>query len=360
MRNKKLLCVNPGQFGYQTGYYYYCKYLKNDFDITFLCYDRELDKLKIDGVNVKYVSFEGNKIRRYCRWLKTFIKEVVKGHYDIIFLVYFKLCFIIGLLFKSKKIVLDIRTGSIKQNRTKNYLQNIQTKLESSFFKHITVLSKGLIKVIGLNKKKCHLLPLGAECLSLHNKNYQEFNILYIGTFNSRRIHETIVGLKLFLENKPEFKEKISYDIFGFGSEDELNLIHKTIGVNYLKDIVKFHGRKNHKDLQCYFDNCNIGISYVPMTDYYDYQPVTKTFEYILSGMVCIATKTHENSKLINNRNGVLCDDNPESFASALEQVYNWRDTFHSEQIRNTLKAFTWENIIENNLKIFLEEVVND
>ena len=357
---KKLLIINPGQFGYKAGYYYYCKYLRNDFDITFLCCDRELDKLKIDGVNVKYVSFEGNKIRRYCRWLNAVIKEALEGDYDIIFLVYFKLCFIIGLLFKTKKIILDIRTGSIKQNRIKNYLQNIQLKFESFFFRTITILSKELVSVIGLNKKKCHLLPLGSEFLSLHNKNFQELNLLYVGTFNSRRIHETIVGLKLFLENNSEFKEKISYNIFGFGSEDELHLIHKTIEVNYLKDVVKFHGRKNHKELQYYFDNCNIGISYVPMTDYYDYQPPTKTFESILSGMVCIATKTYENSKLINNRNGVLCDDTPESFARALEQVYNRRDTFHSEQIRNTLKNFTWENIVEKNLKIFLKEVVND
>jgi len=42
---------------------------------------------------------------------------------------------------------------------------------------------------------------------------------------------------------------------------------------------------------------------------YYDCQPATKTFEYILSGMVCIATSTYENKKLINNINGVLCND---------------------------------------------------
>ena len=76
MDKKKLLFINPGQFGYQAGYYYYCKYLKDDFDITFICRDRELKKVTLDGVKVIYISFKGNKIKRYYRWLKAVIIEI--------------------------------------------------------------------------------------------------------------------------------------------------------------------------------------------------------------------------------------------------------------------------------------------
>lgn len=41
------------------------------------------------------------------------------------------------------------------------------------------------------------------------------------------------------------------------------------------------------------------------MTEYYDSQPPTKTFEYALSGLYVLATKTRENEKVITNDNGV-------------------------------------------------------
>lgn len=38
---------------------------------------------------------------------------------------------------------------------------------------------------------------------------------------------------------------------------------------------------------------------YVPITDYYEYQPPTKTFEYVLSGLLCLATATSSNKEVI-------------------------------------------------------------
>src|SRR5690554_3799694 len=118
-------------------------------------------------------------------------------------MVYFKLCFIFTLLFPKKLKVLDIRTGSISNNSVVNWLQNQQYRFESMFFKHITILSKGLIKHIGINPRKCHLLPLGSEVLSTTNKNFNELKLIYIGSLNNRRIYETIEGLKIFIDQFP-------------------------------------------------------------------------------------------------------------------------------------------------------------
>ena len=35
----KIVIINKTQFGYHTDYYKYCEYLKDDYDITFLCFD---------------------------------------------------------------------------------------------------------------------------------------------------------------------------------------------------------------------------------------------------------------------------------------------------------------------------------
>lgn len=68
-----------------------------------------------------------------------------------------------------------------------------------------------------------------------------------------------------------------------------------------------------NKDLEPYFEQANVGISFVPMTDHYDAQPATKTFEYSNSGLYVLGTATTENKKSIDN-NGVLIQDTPESF----------------------------------------------
>lgn len=358
---KNIIFINPGQFGYKAGYYYYSKYLANDkrFNISFLCFDQNLPKLEIDGVKVKYIDFLGNIITRHFRWLKAVysIMKHNKTRSTIFFMVYFKLCFIYTLLFPKKLIVLDIRTGSISNNSIKNWLQNLQYRFESLFFKHITILSKGLIKHIGINPQKCHWLPLGAEIFSNQNKNFNSINLIYVGTLNGRRIHETIDGLDIFIKYYNSEKINISYDIFGFGSEKEEEIIKQKI-VNYkFQNTVKFHGRKNHIELKYFFDKCNIGVAYVPQTKYYEYQPSTKIFEYIFSGMVCIATNIFENRILITNENGVICNDDKDGFANAIKEIQNKMHEYSSQNIRSTLNSYSWNNIIKKKLIPFFLKI---
>jgi len=99
-----LLFISPNQFGYLTDYYYYCKYLSEDFKINFLCYDRGLTIMKLRGVYVEYVSFSGNKMIRYWRWLKSVFKILKNSDGEVIFISDFKLCFLFGILFWKKNI----------------------------------------------------------------------------------------------------------------------------------------------------------------------------------------------------------------------------------------------------------------
>ena len=239
-------------------------------------------------------------------------------------------------------------------------MQNTQFKFETKFFINITILSKKLIDRIGINRSKCHWLPLGAEQLSMKEKSFNDLRMLYVGTLKNRNIHETIEGLKLFINKYSEDNLHISYDIFGFGSDQEEALLNDVIMKNNLGNIVKFHGRKNHSELKEYFDNCNIGVSYVPITYYYEFQPTTKAFEYISSGMVCIATDTYKNRQLICSENGVLCGDNPLSFSESLNILYKGNNKFKSDIIRKSLKEYSWQNIVKNNLSLYLNKLLYD
>lgn len=362
-QNRTIIFVNPGQFGYKAGYYYYCKYLREEgFEIKFLCFDQGQPKVDLNEVDITYIPFNANKIKRTIEWNKAVYNYIRnnQGEATIFFINYFKFCAIFGMLFPKEKKILDIRTGSIKLNPFKNWLQNFFIRQTSKMYKHITILSEGLIDVLKLNKEKCYWLPLGSEVFSIRNKSFENLKLLYVGTLNKRRIHETIEGLSYFLKTKKAKNLIISYDIFGSGSsKDEVKLM-KTIKKYNLEEIVHFHGRKNHLELQPYFKECNVGISYVPMTDFFEYQPPTKTFEYILSGMVCVATSTYENRRLITEQNGVLCQDSPKSFSSSIQIIMNSKQKYDSDRIRRSLNEYTWKNVIKNKLEPYLENILDN
>jgi len=351
----KLLIINKAQFGYHTDYYKYCQYLRDDFDITYFCFDAGLKRLEMPGVNVQYISSKGFRLLRGTRFILWALFTVF-GFKGIVFIHYFKNCQLLKHLLPWKKMILDIRSLSINKNEKIRIEYDNRLKKEIRYFDFVTIISEGLRKKIDLDLNKSAILPLGADIISRKDKKFNEnVKLLYAGTLNGRNIHQTIIGLYFFLKENPSYKN-IVYDIIGDGKE--LSDLKKLVSEYKLENIVKIHGRIPHFEINPFFDKCNIGISYVPMTDYYEHQPVTKTYEYILSGMPCIATKTYENRQLITSENGVLCDDDPKSFALGLEQIIANLDTYKSEKIRSTLIDNTWENISKTTFTPILSRFV--
>lgn len=337
-----LLIINSDQFGYHTDSYKYCQYLRDEFDITYLCFDAERPKYELEGVTVIYVKRTGTYIRKGFSFINFANKQIVQNNFGAIFMVYFPLCFMIKLITK-KNIILDIRTGSVEKSSIARKLFNTLLKLETTFFRHITIISKSLAEMLGIQMKKVKVIPLGADVISDTSKNFDYPRLFYVGTLFHRNIHKTVIGFKKFLEAH-DFEKK-SYDIFGFGLKSDEDLLIQTIAQNNLGNVVKFHGRKSHQEIKSYFDNCNIGVSFVPMTKYFQCQPPTKTYEYINSGMVCIATNTYENKLLINKSNGVLCNDDPAGFSEGLTRILKNKEYYNSNTIRTTLKENNWETI---------------
>lgn len=350
---QKLLIINKTQFGYHTDYYKYCEYLKNDYNITFLCFDSGREKLNMKGVFVKYVSSRGNFIYRGLSFFVIIFLELQKP-YSIIFIKYFPYCKWLKKVFPNKKMILDIRSLSVTRNKKKRIIYDRKLRKACNYFDFVTIISEGLREKLLLSKNKSSVLPLGADIISNDDKDFSSLKLLYVGTFNNRNIEITIEGLALFLENYPNFN--ITYDIVGFGNKEEEKLIKETIRKFKLDKVVFFHGRIPHFKLYPFFKNCNIGVSYVPIKDYYNFQPVTKTFEYILSGMACIGTNTYENRKIITAQNGEICDDTAEGFKQALEAIMLRRHIFNSKKIQDTLSNYLWENIVTNELLPVLKD----
>lgn len=278
------------------------------------------------------------------------------NYYDIIFVVYMQGSSLIKLGFKSKKIIVDVRTGAVGTTEKKRKLNDLLMKFEVGTFQYKTIISQCLQKKFNLFQNNVYILPLGSDILSSTIKDYKEIKLLYIGTLNSRNIEDTVNGLSLFVQKYNDIP--ISYDIFGSGYLEVEAKLRNSIVEAKLEDIVTFHGRKPHSEIQEYFDNCNVGVSYIPITDYFDCQPPTKTYEYINSGMYCIATNTKANQNLISEKNGILCQDTAKSFSSALESFYKNKDYIDTQAISDTLSKYSWKIIVEKILKPLFQNIV--
>lgn len=350
---KSILFINKAQFGYHTDYYKFCEYLRDKYQIQYFCFDTGMPKLHMENVSVKYIPFKGTKIFRGFLFMWFAFISLFK-YRGIIFVSYFPGCIWFKVLFPKRKMILDIRTLSIKPEHKKRRIYDRNIKRATRYYDFVTIISEGIANKIKLDKKKSEIIPLGSDMISSKNKDFIHLKLLYVGTLFGRNIIQTIDGVNLFLMKNPDITN-ISYDIIGNGFEFEE--IKERINYLRLEDKIKLHGSIPHFKLQPYFDECNVGISYVPITDYYEHQPVTKTYEYLMSGMACLGTNTYENRKVINEKNGILCEDNPESFANSLLSLYNYMKNYNSVQIRNTVKMHTWEMIVNEKLLAVLEKL---
>jgi len=351
MNRPRILIVKKAQFSYHTDTYKYCEYLPDDFDLTYVGFDTGKKRVLNNKVKVKYVCGHGSKIVRGLRFLKELMQEIKVGDYDIVFLVYFQCCSLLKLKFHKQRFVLDIRSSGILKQKSKRWLYNKILQCESHLFDSITVISKGLADKLKISN--AHILPLGADSLCKNDKDFSELHLIYVGTFHQRNIDQTINGFGKFYR-KLGNKIDLSYTIIGFGDSQTEEIITRSIAVNGLENVVEFVGRVPVDQLGKHFDKGNVGVSWIPVTDYFQYQPPTKTFEYILSGIPCVATATQANKEVINKKNGVVCGDTPESFYRALLKIYDRRKSFSSDEIRNSLAMYQWKNIVKNNLRTYL------
>ncbi len=341
---RKLLFINQKQFGYHINYAQYCKYLKTDYDITYLCWDYSRNKIIEDNIEIIYVSRHGNIFQRNIRFIGAGIKIISGQNFYQVFINYFRGCSIIPIFInKNQRIHLNIVTGSVSTNSITRYLYNTILRFESKFFNNISTISEGLKRNLRLSNNT-HIFPLGAVSMMINRQKSTRMHLLYIGTLSERRLEDTVVGLSMFIKMNPEID--IQYTIIGNGWGGEMELILNKIKKHGLNRYVELLGYIPHNNLKQYFEKANIGITYIPITPWYEYQPATKTYEYLMAGMPVIATDTYENRKIINKQNGIIIDDTPESFAEGLFQLQENILEYDGSFIKNSVNEYEWKNII--------------
>lgn len=346
-----LLIINTSQLGVLTDTLKYCEHLNKTYKIDFLCYDYGLERVTMDNVHVTYVPHPQNRVLQGMLFI---LYAIIKCAFykGAIFVVYFPYSVWLKKILFWKKLHIDVRTLSVSKDQNVREASNLMLKKTIEAYDSVSYISEGVKSQIGLPYKKSFVLPLGADVISNINKTFLNIKLLYVGILNNRNIKETLIGLRMFLDKYPQ--AEITYDIVGYG--EELEEIKKYITTNKLENVCTTHGRIDYYKLKPFFDKCNVGVSYIPIRDYYQYQPPTKTFEYGLSGFVTIATETLSNQEVINNCNGILIKDNPSSFSDALELLYFHKIKFDSNVIRESFNRYKWNNIVQKDLISIIEQ----
>ncbi|MCM1354841.1 MAG: glycosyltransferase [Staphylococcus sp.] len=353
-RNRKsLLIIDKEQFGYTTDLYKWCEYLRDEYDITFLTADKGLKKVHLDGIKIFYVKFGRLPyVMRGLLFIATAVRMIARSK-GAVMVEYFKGCSLLQRLFPGRKMIVDVRTLSIFPDSKVRADMDARMIKDCRKFQVVSVISSGVRESMGIDSAM--LLPLGSDVISSVPKHYTDsLRLLYVGTFTNRRLDRMIRGVKMFVDDNPVVT--VTLDVVGDGLAGELDRLRALSRDLGLDAVVKFHGYIPLTQVKPFFDKCNVGLSFVPMTSYYDNQPPTKTFEYIRSGLFCIATGTKANREIVTTENGIIVDDTPEGICQALSWFAANSQKIDEVRLRKSLADSAWENIAKNILKPILEK----
>lgn len=351
MTKKRILIVDTAPLGTLVDTYKWAQYLSEQYKVTFLTFkSRDKEHVSIDGVKKIELPNYSNR----------FLKGIIFLLFSIIYIIFFKgkviveyfdRCELLQILCPWKKMLLDVRTLSVLPNKQERQHANDRIKRAVKTYKNVSAISRGVANFFG--DKKVHILPLGSDVISTCKRDYtSSINILYVGTFTNRDINKTLLGVIQFHNEHKDIP--INYTIIGYGANNESFQLESIIQNNNASSYINLVGKVQHEHLMQYFDLCNVGFSFVPITEYYQYQPPTKTYEYSLSGLVTIATNTYSNSELIQSSNGILIQDTVEDIINALEKYWENRSCYSEHDIRKSLSNYQWSNIVNGQLSQIL------
>lgn len=274
--------------------------------------------------------------------------------------IHYLFLFLLPLLSRRKLFFIQLGAVAVNKSKFVRAFYNLIARFNILFYKNIGLnpeSSEGklLISTYKIPKHKIVPVQLGFPDYGFSVKKFDSMNLLYIGTLNTREIWKTVIGVALFLEKCPE--AKLSYDIIGNGNDIEKSRIYSEIKNYRLEDIVFYHGFLPTEEVQKRFLVSNIGVSYVPVNEYFQ-NSSTKTLEYLLAGMPVIATRNRVRERIVKPESGVLCEDNPESFAEGLLSLYKNRSSFDSIAIRGMYSDYTMKHAVETNYKEALDRLI--
>ena len=342
---------NYSKYVYESGYNVsIVTYLKKNQKKFEILQGRKIYRIKIPKISslrLKYLHF----IINVARHLKKYKYDIIHIHHTCSYFLALKL-----LVPKKLKFIFHITSYPISDKNYKSIKQMILMFIQSLFMDKIIVQSEELKeKLIGIRKlKKAVIVPVGfnanyfypitdQEKKSQRSKigiGEKEILITYCGSVSKFRNLDNLIRSYKFVSRCIKDSR---FMIIGDG--DCLNDLKVIAKNNRIEKKIFFLGRIANNQIRKYIGMADIGISYVPINNNYNYNPPLKTFEYLALGLPIIATATVSNCRIIkNNFNGILVDDNPKSIADCIVKLIK-NEKLRSKIIKNSIISSVNYNI---------------
>lgn len=315
----------------------------------------KLPDVKVDVIEYKHIP---RRLRSLLKPILIINKYINRKEFDLHILPESFFIFLLKIISKKKKYIYFAGHPAVGNITIRNVILDINFQLNSCIFDHQLILNPSIIKKFRTQERKYKQINPYLSRRSLTQKTFNKMDLLYIGTLECRRIEDTIVGFNKFFKEY-DIRIQLSYTIIGAGHEKSVQIIKSVIKKYGLEHRVKYLGWQSDEIANHYFNNCNIGVGYVPIKDYYINNYSFKVIEYLLSGMAVIATKLSTSKKIVNEMNGVLIDDNPDYFYEGLVSIYNKLSSFNSELISASVNQYKVGYVYQEQIFPYLEKIIN-
>ena len=347
---KTIVLALKNQWGYQTDYNMYAKYLADNFRVRVLSVDLGLEKIELPKGLVVYTSdSSSSKFQRTLQLLRAIRSELSLGNQ--VLCKYFPGISLLATHSQSKNVILDFRTVSVSRNKIQRIIEDTLASIEAKFFRRINVVHNSVATKYRIAVS--NVVPLGAEEVVLSKTERSglrgQTRFVYVGALAGRKLE---ILLEAFALAAPKLRAELH--IVGDGSG--LSALRALANDKALDTIVHFHGRIAHgRELTSLLSSCHWGIVHVPPTKYYSGQPSTKMFEYFAHGLPVLCSNYPAGVEFMQENLGYVYEFNSHSLAQTLETASTASPNFDTEEIKLYSKQFLWKNIVKSKLEPTLE-----
>lgn len=342
----------------------------NGFDVSILAIsDTDEETFEVlDGKKIYRIPLNGepNKRRTRLSFILKAVRFLNKHDFAIVHMEssckYF--CLIKILTSSNAKFIYHSMSYPISSSHLKVVRRMIFLFVESLFMDRVIVQSEELReKLIGIrNLKRTGVVPVGFNRKFFYPIGENEKRMMR-SSLNIPKNHPVLVYCGVIAKLRQLDRLIMAFEkvhrtcddvkLLMVGDGDALEEIKALARSLQIEKSIIFTGRIPHDEVVNYIGMADIGISYIPINENYNYNPPLKTFEYLACGLPTIATRTVSNCKIATDGfSGILVDDTPEAFAMAIISLLKDKNkqAFLRKNARKSIMAFDFGHLARSNL----------
>lgn len=218
-----------------------------------------------------------------------------------------------------------------------------------TFFCH----ESAAIKILGKNwKRRASIIPVGLddsfltmEPVARQNNTDDPVRFVYIGRLSRfRSLQVMLLAAQRILKTTDQF----SIDLVGL--DDSGGYYQNMVQELGISSVVHLKPPIDYSEIPAMILRHDVGLAYVPDRPTWHYQPAIKALEFRALGIPMISTDVTAHRELVNaNVNGLLAQDNAESFAECMEKFILDRAFLEScrDNARTMRSGKTWGDVAQ-------------